>query len=564
MSLRIASDLELPDEAVVQTFALLAKRGAGKTYFAAVMAEEMIGAGHAVVILDVVGVFWGLLSSADGKSAGLSVVIVGGDHGHLPLESAAGALMADTVIETRQPIILDLSHFSKTEQRRFVTDFAERLYQKNRDPLHLIIDEADAFVPQRIIGGDERMFGAIDTIVRRGRARGLGVTLISQRPAVLHKDVLTQIEVMIALRLVGPHDREAIGTWVNVHAEDRDKAKEMLGSLPSLPIGEAWIWSPGWLDLWKRFKVRKRSTFDSSATPKPGAKVSAPTKVAAVDLDALRVKMAAVVEAKAKDDPKALRARVAELEAQLASRDPAPAERIEVPILTNQEHELLDGLRDELSACEDTLAATKDRLENLASAVGQRAPAPPALTARAIENEPIQADRAPRASARQATAPTANTANADLPRAERALLQAMAQLRAATAVQVSIISGYSVTSSSFQNALGALRTAGLVEGSRDSLRITEIGRFKAGKVPPMPAGIELMRFWCDKLPKAEAMLLACVVGAGRPISKADLSKSSGYSITSSSFQNAIGKLRTLELVRRGEPIAAAEAFGGAR
>lgn len=38
MSLRIASNLTLPPEACTQTFAILAKRGAGKTYTAAVMA----------------------------------------------------------------------------------------------------------------------------------------------------------------------------------------------------------------------------------------------------------------------------------------------------------------------------------------------------------------------------------------------------------------------------------------------------------------------------------------------------------------------------------------------
>ena len=63
------------------------------------------------------------------------------------------------------------------DQRRLVTDFAERLYyrkgqDKHRQPLHLVIDEADEFAAQRIQPGHERMFGAIDRIVRRGRASG--------------------------------------------------------------------------------------------------------------------------------------------------------------------------------------------------------------------------------------------------------------------------------------------------------------------------------------------------------------------------------------------------------
>ena len=34
----------------------------------------------------------------------------------------------------------------------------------------------------------------MEDLVRRGRARGLGITLITQRPAVLNKDVLTQVD----------------------------------------------------------------------------------------------------------------------------------------------------------------------------------------------------------------------------------------------------------------------------------------------------------------------------------------------------------------------------------
>ena len=54
--LRIASNLTLPQDAVTQTFAFLARRGAGKTNGAKVIAERMIDAGHPVVILDPVGV----------------------------------------------------------------------------------------------------------------------------------------------------------------------------------------------------------------------------------------------------------------------------------------------------------------------------------------------------------------------------------------------------------------------------------------------------------------------------------------------------------------------------
>lgn len=195
--LRIAPDLALPIEAVTETFAILAKRGKGKTNTAVVMAEEMIGAGLPVIMIDPVGVWWGIRSSADGKGDGLPVVIFGGDHADVPLEETAGELIADVLVDRRQSAVIDLSTFSKAASRRFMANFIERLYHRNREALHVIIDEADAFAPQRSAPEGARLLGAMEDLVRRGRARGIGCTLITQRPAVLHKDVLTQAEVLV-------------------------------------------------------------------------------------------------------------------------------------------------------------------------------------------------------------------------------------------------------------------------------------------------------------------------------------------------------------------------------
>lgn len=269
MSLVISDSLELPDEAVTQTFAILAKRGVGKTYTASVMVEEMLKNNLHVAVVDPIGVWWGLRTSANGKTAGLPIIVLGGEHGDLPLEPTNGEVIADLIVDKQMSAVIDLSLMRKGEQKRFMIDFAETLYHKNRNALHVVLDEADEFAPQRPMGDDARMLGAIEDLVRRGRARGIGLTLITQRPAVLNKNVLTQIEVLIAMRLTSPQDRTQIGEWVKFHA-DTASATDMLSSLPSLPIGTAWFWSPGWLDLFKKVKIRKRLTLDSSSTPKVG------------------------------------------------------------------------------------------------------------------------------------------------------------------------------------------------------------------------------------------------------------------------------------------------------
>jgi hypothetical protein len=328
--LHLGDGLDLPTEAVTQTFAILAKRGAGKTYTANVMAEEMLKANLHVVIVDPIGVWWGLRASADGKSEGLPIIIAGGDHADIPLDATNGELLAELIVRHRLSMVIDLSLLRKNEQNKFMVAFAETLYRINRNALHLILDEADAFAPQRPFGDEARMLGAIEDIVRRGRARGLGVTMITQRPSVLNKNVLTQIEVLIALRLTAPLDQKAIDEWVRTHAEENQRGIFMK-SLPSLPIGTAWFWSPGWLDLFKKIKVRTRETFDSSSTPKVGQLVERP-KLASVDLEAIKEQLAATIDQAAADDPVALKRKVAELQAQLRDQKPQIEVREVLPV----------------------------------------------------------------------------------------------------------------------------------------------------------------------------------------------------------------------------------------
>lgn len=91
--LRIAKGFALPADAVTETFAILAKRGAGKTYTTLVMAEEMVRAGLPVCIVDPVGVAWGLRSSADGQIEGL---IAGYSPKSGGVRNAAGELRSAT------------------------------------------------------------------------------------------------------------------------------------------------------------------------------------------------------------------------------------------------------------------------------------------------------------------------------------------------------------------------------------------------------------------------------------------------------------------------------------
>jgi hypothetical protein len=520
--LQIATDLSIPVEAVTQTFGVLAIRGAGKTYTALVLMEEMIKAGQHVVIVDPVGVCWGLRASADGKHPGLPIVVMGGDHGDVPLEASVGEVIADFIITEKQSVVLDLSHFRKREQTRFVTDFAERLYQRNRDPLHLLLDEADVFAPQRPIKGQERMLGAIEDLVRRGRARGLGVSLVTQRPAVLNKDVLTQVEVLIALRTIAPQDREAIDAWIKVHGTPEQRAV-LMGSLPSLPIGTAWFWSPGWLDLFQQVQVRARETFDSSATPKVGQKRIVPKQLAAVDLTRLREQIAATIEEARASDPRLLRARIVELERQLRQQDAksaAPPEkvrevikRVEVPVFQRGEVERLEVA---LASFQTARAEVEAVIRKIAEAI------PHAQQLAQLALIPPTASVPPSGQSNTTPSPHPSSAtNGGVPplrAGERKMLEVLARHypMKVTRAQLGTLADYAASGGTFGSYLTTLKRHGLItEPAKGEISITSAGLAYLGMaVPPEPqSSREFIEMWLAAVRLGERKMLTALIEA---------------------------------------------------
>ena len=67
-----------------------------------------------------------------------------------------GAAAAELAVDEHVLLDFDLSAFdSKADQNRFVTDFTGRLFQRNRQPLHLVLvlEEATKFAPERGLPG---------------------------------------------------------------------------------------------------------------------------------------------------------------------------------------------------------------------------------------------------------------------------------------------------------------------------------------------------------------------------------------------------------------------------
>jgi len=554
-------EFKLPIELVTQTVAVLAKRGVGKTYTGSVMAEEMLERDQQIAVLDPTGAWHGLRSSADGKHAGYPVVVFGGEHGDVPLQEHAGEVIATSMVERRFSAIIDLSLFRKGQARRFVTAFLETLYRLNREPLHLFVDEADDIAPQKPMGDEAQMLGAIEDIVKRGRKKGIGCTLITQRPADLAKQVLTQCEMLITLRIVHPRDINAIKEWVNVHA-DPQEAKDMIASLPSLPIGQGWFWSPGWGDIFDLVAVRKRRTFDSSATPKPGEKARKPSVLATVDIKALGEQIGKTAEEAKANDPRELKRQVADLQRQLveaAKVKPGKTEikRVEVPILKEPQVKRLEVVCERLNGA---LTATVERFVKAAESVQAAAHELSATigVATKVQSQTVTisagAVSVPLATVTRPPAVPVKRSNANrdetLGGAPLRILQALAQHPDGLSVRAAgIRSGVSPGLSTWRGAIKKLRDPGYIDDSGDKIKITQAGVAAVGDFDPLPTGPALIEWWCKELPDGASKMLKLLASRyPSAVSRTDLAAAAGCDEGVSTFRGFLAKLRAFELV----------------
>src|SRR6185295_18271954 len=127
-------------------------------------------------------------------------------------------LIADIVVDTGRSVVLDCSQFSLADRKRFATSFGERLWQRKKgekhpSPLHLVIEESQLIVPQDVRGDTAKMVGIYEEIIRLGRNYGIGVTMITQRPQSVNKEVLNQTECLVVLQVNGTPERKALKEW---------------------------------------------------------------------------------------------------------------------------------------------------------------------------------------------------------------------------------------------------------------------------------------------------------------------------------------------------------------
>ncbi len=157
--------------------------------------------------------------------------------------------------------IIDLSGLDYVDQQALVAVIVDQILKyamrrRERNVL-IVLEEAHNFAPSR---GDSLSLGPLLKVAREGRKFGVGLLVISQRPARVHPDLLSQCMTQVFKRIVNPADLKYVKDVLeNVDLEDLWELK-LLREDEALVVGLA-------VPMSILVKVRKRYTAHGGYTP---------------------------------------------------------------------------------------------------------------------------------------------------------------------------------------------------------------------------------------------------------------------------------------------------------
>jgi DNA helicase HerA-like ATPase len=175
-------------DALDERIAIVGTSGSGKTYAAKGFVERLLNHGTRMAIVDPLGVWWGLRASADAAAAGYPVVVFGGRHADVPIDESMGAALGRLIAREPLACVVDMSELgSAAARRRFMTAFAETVYEGNREPLHLVFDGAAALYGcQDNPRAPHVLLPAIAIGYHRGQSLAIGHTHLNADPLAHH------------------------------------------------------------------------------------------------------------------------------------------------------------------------------------------------------------------------------------------------------------------------------------------------------------------------------------------------------------------------------------------
>jgi hypothetical protein len=232
MSLGQPADLHFPLDFIRDKAFLTGMTGSGKSWTAGLLMEEINRVGLQFVCFDVLGAHDGLAT--------------------LPNVEALSPKGGETVnmkglVERlgREPtsFVIDISGLPLDKQQVLLSDYCEELIiaQLNKG-IMTIFEECQDFVPQQ---GKPVSSEGIIRLCKLGRQFGYGVCLISQRPASVSKDALSQCSVYMIHNLVNHRDLKAVEDQMGFGA-DRTQVKKLSSGIASASQGDVVCYSPSY------------------------------------------------------------------------------------------------------------------------------------------------------------------------------------------------------------------------------------------------------------------------------------------------------------------------------
>jgi hypothetical protein len=408
----------------------------------------------------------------------------------------------------------------------------------------------------------------------------------------LHNAVFGSCETLIAHRIISPADQEPVVKWLRANIEDKALRAEVEGSLSNLPTGTGWVCS-GEAQIFKRMAFARIATYDNTKTP---TQDSGPARItmAPVDVGELRELIGEALTEVEGSDPIALKARIGDLERQLAAASteaPAPgisAENAEQ--IADQAHAdgytagfdrgrsettaRIVGLTTRIAAVAQGVAANMGHIERELREVTEALPETPAPPPRAYPIElrkisaraelagaldqalgQIEQRQAPVAPAPVRRAPTGGAAkpNGGLPKGQQAILNALAWWgvgghSSASLAQTAFVAGYSHTSSTFDTLRSRVKSAGLIEyPDQGRMRLTDKGARLAVAPARSPTMMEYHARVRGKLRGPMQKFFDALIGR-KTLTLEQLADATGYSFTSSTFDTLRSRMKSLDLI----------------
>ncbi|QGN06856.1 DUF87 domain-containing protein [Halorhabdus sp. CBA1104] len=229
------------------------KSGSGKSNSASVIAEKLLDEGFGLLIVDIDGEYYGLKEEYEILHAG------GDEECDIQVTTDHAEKLASLALEQNVPIILDVSSFlDETTAQELLTAVSRQLFakaKKCKQPFLMLVEEIHEYIPEK--GGVDECGQMLIKIGKRGRKHGLGIAGISQRPADVKKDFITQCDWLVWHRLTWNNDTKVVRRILDAGYAD---------AVESLDDGEAFMMND-WNERVQRVQFHRKQTFDAGATP---------------------------------------------------------------------------------------------------------------------------------------------------------------------------------------------------------------------------------------------------------------------------------------------------------